>query len=246
MHGHRGPQAWGSLVKGWHARRDQGATQEGSGLSRRTITKGAAWATPLLVTSVAAPAFAASGQCLQGADSLNTSGVVTFLVFPPSGVQGNLTFTSSGTTDQTPGDTGKVFSTDYTPSWRYIKLHHPEGMEEGDTIKMTITFTEFVKNATLTLTDIDKAVGQWIDHVVAEPAGYVASNAGQYVTGAGTSANPFTSSHNGGITSARGDVTLTWPFSLKQITITYIAADTDNSSDIGQHIGVGKFAFNNC
>ena len=55
---------------GWHARRDQGASQEGSGLSRRTITKGAAWATPLLVTSVAAPAYAASGPCAGGTATL--------------------------------------------------------------------------------------------------------------------------------------------------------------------------------
>ncbi len=53
-------------MKGWHARREQGAPNEVHGVSRRTVTRGAAWAAPVLVTSVAAPAMAASGALVAG------------------------------------------------------------------------------------------------------------------------------------------------------------------------------------
>ncbi len=38
-------------------------------------------------------------------------------------------------------------------------------------------------------------------------------------------------------------MTLTWAGPLSQVQITYRAADADNESDIGQHVGIGKIGF---
>ena len=44
------------------------------------------------------------------------------------------------------------------PNWNYLKLHHPEGMTTGDTVTLTLTFSQAVTGLTLTITDIDKDV----------------------------------------------------------------------------------------
>ena len=61
--------------------------------------------------------------------------------------------------------------------------------------------------------------------------------------GSGTVADPYRSQVNGGISSAAGDVKLTWAGPVSQVQITYRAADAENDSDIGQHIGVGQIGF---
>ena len=61
------------------------------------------------------------------------------------------------------------------------------------------------------------------------------------ISGAGTDADPFRRSVEGGIENISGDVTLTWAGQVTQVQIIYRAADDKNESDIGQHIGVGKF-----
>ena len=38
-------------------------------------------------------------------------------------------------------------------------------------------------------------------------------------------------------------MTLTWPAPVQQVVITYRAADLQNQSGVGQHIGVGKIGF---
>ena len=118
---------------GWHARRDQGASQEGSGLSRRTITKGAAWATPLLVTSVAAPAYAASGPCVGGQASLTSGTKPTLLQFLPSTVTATIGWSSTGAAgnDQTPGDTGEVHAVTFSAELE-VSQAPPSGGDDAE------------------------------------------------------------------------------------------------------------------
>ena len=217
-------------------------------VSRRTLTRSTAWAAPVLVTSVAAPASAASGPCAGGQAALNGSTLPVPLTFSPSTVTATVTFSSTGATgnDQTPGETGEIHATAYSPSWRYIKLHLPAGMDQGDTVTITLTFSQPVTGLSLTITDIDKDKDQWIDQVIVNTAGYAVAAKGANVTGAGTTGNPFTTSVNGGIDSAAGDVKLTWQGSLSQVQLTYRAADILNGSGIGQHIGVGLIGFASC
>lgn len=218
-------------------------TTPARGIKRRTITTGAAWAAPLTLVSVAAPAYAASA-CMDGQATLTSGSRPTLLTFPPSPVTATVGWSSTGAAgnDQTPGDTGEVHAVSYSPSWNYLKLHHPEGVTQNDTITLTLTFSQPVFNLSLTITDIDKVTTEWIDEVVVTPAGFT-SVKGQNVIGDGTVGSPFTTSVQGGISSARGDVTVTWAGPVSQVQIVYRAADADNDSDIGQHIGVGKIGF---
>ena len=148
---------------GWHARRDQGASQEGSGLSRRTVAKGAAWATPLLVTSVAAPAYAASGPCVRQAQaSLTTADADRTLLHVPAvdGHGDDRVVRDDGLAAATTPRAKRARSTTVTssdPNWQVLKLHHPEGMDQDDTVTMTLKFSQAVTNLSLTITDIDKA-----------------------------------------------------------------------------------------
>ena len=118
-------------------------------------------------------------------------------------------------------------------------------MDTNDTVTLTITFSRLVTGLTLTITDIDKDENSWIDEVWVTPGGFTTSKRpNSYVIGAGTSSsNPFESNHEGGIDSVRGDVTLTWSVAVQQVAITYRAADLQNQSGVGQHIGVGKIGF---
>ena len=211
-------------------------------ITRRTLARGAAWSAPIAVVSVAVPAFAASTQCVPGAVALTAGTSPMLLSFLPTAVTASVTFASVGYgADSTPGETGTVQTTSYSPSWNFIKLHHPKGMKTGNTITMTLTFSQPVQKLSVKITDIDKTVGQWIDDVIISPAGFVATPA-KNVVGAGTAANPYTTKLDGGIENADGDLALFWAGPLSQVSITYLAADQDNTSDIGQHIGIGQLA----
>jgi hypothetical protein len=234
-------------MKGWHARRDQGASPEGSALSRRTLTKGAVWTTPLLVTAVAAPAYAASGPCVGGQAPLTSGTRPVNLQFLPSTVTATIGWSSTGAAgnDQTPGETGLVRTTQFNNSsnnWNYLKQHLPDGMTQGDTVTLTLTFNQPVSKLSLTITDIDKDTSSWIDEVVVTPVGFTSVKATN-VIGTGTALDPFKSKVEGGIDSTLGDVTLTWAGPVTQVQVIYRAADVQNQSGIGQHIGVGKIGF---
>jgi hypothetical protein len=229
------------------ARGDLVGAAQARGISRRTLAKGTAWTAPVIIVGVASPAFAVSPSCVGDTASLTVGTKPTLLTFPPSVVTATVSFSSVGATgnDQTPGDTGEVHTTSYSPSWNYLKLHHPAGMDLGDTITLTVTFSTPVTALTLTITDIDKDTGEWIDQVIVNTPGYTAVK-GPNVTGTGTAASPLTTSVNGGISSNAGDVKLTWPGPLTQVQLTYRAGDSQNGSNIGQHIGVGLIGFGNC
>jgi hypothetical protein len=233
---------------------------ERAGVSRRTVARTAAWAAPVVLTAVAAPSYAASGGvCVdRGSDPLSqgVGTTVAFLAFfdptgKATGVQADVAITATDAqgnplpSSRKAAETGKLGTTDYQPSWNYITLHDPKGMKQGDTLTLTISYNRVVRNATLTITDIDKLTGQWIDQVYASPSGYVAAR-GPNVVGTGASGDPFVASVEAEIHTSAGDVRLTWPGAVTQVKITYVAGDRKNSSGLGQHIGVGQFAYDSC
>ena len=117
------------------------------------------------------------------------------MVFSSVGAAGN---------DQTPGETGEVHTVSYSPSWNYLKLHHPEGVTQGDLITLTLNFNQPVTKLSLTITDIDKVTTEWIDEIEVLPAGFTALKAAN-VIGSGTAADRFRSTASG--TSARQPAT---------------------------------------
>jgi hypothetical protein len=216
-------------------------------LSRRTLAKGAAWTAPVVLTAVAAPAYASSLPCLKGQALLSNPGsdaVVTTLAFPPSLVTAAVTYSAQAWQDQTPGDTGQVRSTEFPggTQWNYVTLRHPEGADTGDTVTMTISFSQPVQNLTLRVTNIDKVTGDFIDEIVVGPATFEAT-VGPRVS---LSGGGFKATAEGAITSNQGDVTLFWSAPVQQVHITLRAADDDNASFDGQYVGVGLIGFDNC
>ncbi len=162
-----------------------------------------------------------------------------------------------------PGDTSEVHRTEFhngddnTPNYDYITLQHPDesGYSKDDTIVATIDFTpKTVRNLTFSITDIDFITGRWIDHVFVTPKATVLARGSTVIgdgtykdpTVAGSVDKPFKSNESGDRLSSRGDVTLTWPGYVSKIKVTYVAADEDNASDDGQHIGLGKFSVSSC
>lgn len=215
-------------------------------VTRRTVTRGAAWTAPLVVVGVTVPAYAVSTACVAGTATLTQGTSPTVLSFPPSLVTATVSYSAKngdGTVraDNTPGETGEVHSTDYSPSWNYLKLHLPKSLVKNQTVTMTLSFTQAVTGLSLTVTDIDGATGSWFDELVVNTLGFTHAGAAN-VIGTGTSADPFRSIVDGGISSAAGDLLLTWPGSLSQVQLTYRAGITGDS-DIGEHIGVGKIGF---
>jgi hypothetical protein len=232
------------------------------GVSRRTVARTAAWAVPVVITAVGAPAYAATSgtpTCTDSGTAPLTVGnqKVTTLAFmdatgKATGVSASVAITATDKTGkalppnrQSP-DTGTVATTDYSPGWNDLILHMPKGLKQGDTLKLTLTFSKPVKNATLSMTDIDKLTQQWIDNVVVSPSGFSVATKGPDVSGSGTTADPFTANVEAEIHTNAGDLTLVWPGTVTSVTVTYIAADKDNKSELGQHIGIGKFGYNNC
>ena len=220
------------------------------GVSRRTVTRGMAWTAPVVLTSVTAPAYAASVLCDEGAAVLTNPGsstVVTALSFVCA--TATVTYSSQPWIDETPGETGQVRLTQFpagsiplSGQWPYVKLHLPEG-DTDDTVTMTITFDRLVPNPTLTITGIDRQVGSWIDEVIVDTPGFAVVSNGEFVIGAGTADDPFQSNHEGAISTPQGDLVLTWPGTRAQVAITYRAGDEINDSEPGQSIGVGWFGF---
>ncbi|MGC4112952.1 MAG: hypothetical protein QM747_21550 [Nocardioides sp.] len=219
--------------------------------TRRSVVRTGAWAVPVVATAVASPAYAVTSGCTrrgEGALVADDDGVVTSLTFP-GGVSAVVEYAKhNGPTvlDPFDGETGHEFETDYGTPWSYLRLHHPEGMEQGDTLTLTITFSEPVTNLAFTVTDIDQYRGQWDDRVSLAPESFAVTAKGRRVTGSGTSADPFRSNQKGNIDSASGDVSVVWPGTIQVLTLTYVAADEDNTSDIGQMIGIGRFGYDSC
>jgi hypothetical protein len=117
----------------------------------------------------------------------------------------------------------------------------------GDTVSITLTLARPVRNLTFTITNIDKTAGQWVDQVVASPTAFGVLSRGSNVVGTGTTADPFTGQADLAVTSKdpSGDVTVTWPGQVQQVTVSYTAGIAQTSKTT-QYVGVGGFSYDNC
>jgi hypothetical protein len=224
--------------------------EDAAGVGRRSLVKGAAWATPMVVVGVAAPAYAASGPCSRVTATLTGTKEPSTLTFPGSTTTatvsivardagGNPTGLPGG--GDAPGDTGDVRN-------GFVELWFDEPDDQMNyVITLTLTFSAPVTALSMRIIDIDKDNGDWIDDVFVGPAGFTAVK-GANVSGAGTSASPFRSTvnENTANTNQAAHVQLTWPTAVTQVQVSYRAADLVGDSPNGQHIGIGELAFDNC
>jgi len=225
-------------------------------VSRRTVVKGAAWAAPVVAMASAAPAFAAS-PCTPTVsfDDLTVGTSPTTIKFLPSDVTATLSYSSTGNDgDSTPGNTGKVAKTSTTPSWNYLEVEMLEKLEKGDSVTVTVTLSEPVEGLSFLIHDIDstgeknywgKVTWNYQDTVVIPTSGYT-YDLGTNIQGNGTSSEPFHPKQLGDtpIDGGAGRVRLTWPGSVSQVKIKYIAGVAGNSQN--QHIGIGDISFDAC
>jgi hypothetical protein len=224
-------------------------------VSRRLVTRTAAWATPVVLTAVTAPAYAAASTATctdSGQDPLNQGyGYQVpwfYLGDDPYTVDVDVATSARNAAGAaiTPGSgTGTLQKTSYRLS--YIKLAMPTTAAQGDTVSITLTLTRAVRNLTFTLTNVDKTAGQWVDQVVASPAAFGVLSRGANVAGSGTTADPFTGKADKAVTSkdASGDVIVTWPGLVQQVTVSYTAGIAQTSKST-QYVGVGGFSYDNC
>ncbi len=151
--------------------------------------------------------------------------------------------------DLHPGNTGALDSTRFTAeqsppgtaNYDYITLHHPgrsastdtyDATDEGDAIVLTINFPTTVTNLSFTLTGIDAEQLQWIDLVSVSPGDFTFAFADvTALQGNGTRLEPFQAiDRSAGLDREdnAGDVRLTWPGAVSEVTVLYRAADEDN------------------
>jgi hypothetical protein len=223
-------------------------------ISRRTLARGAAWSAPVIAVGVAAPAYATSVPCQvqTNFDNLTPGTKPTTLTFLPSTITASIAYASTGNGgDNTPGGTGQVAATSTNPSWNYIEVEMLKQLTAGDTVTVTITFTQPVTNLNFRIHDIDTENGQWVDHVVINTPGYTYVR-GTDVIGNGsasgntTNTGPFRNVkfQDQAIDSGRNHVDLTWAGPVQVVQFTYKAGITGNSGN--QHIGIGNISFSDC
>jgi len=192
-----------------------------------------------------------------------TNGVTTGTdVSPGYGTWGTTEPKEIVTPDLYPGDTAMLDRTRFTDeqsppgtqNYDYVTLHHPgrfvstdtyDGTDEGDAIVLTITFPTTVTKLSFALTGIDAEQLQWIDLVSVSPGDFTFAFADvTALQGNGTRLEPFQAiDRSAGLDREdnAGDVRLTWPGAVSEVTVLYRAADEDNLSPTGQWIGVGDF-----
>lgn len=222
-----------------------------TGVTRRTLVKGAAWSVPVIAFAAPLPSAAAS-PCTPTTsyDTLQVGSSPTVISFLPDlGVAASIAYSYSPG-GLAIGDTGKVEQTSTVPPWRYIELEmlrqgNPARLTAGNYIQVTITLTAPVTGFSLLLHDIDSEEGGYIDSVEVVTAGWVGQR-GTNIQGDGTSGSRYRPINWGDypISSGDGRLRLTWPGTTSSVTFRYVAGLTGNSAN--QHIGLGDLSYSAC
>lgn len=229
-------------------------TPTATGVSRRTLMKGAAWAVPVIALAAPVPAFAAS-RCTPttALDSLAVGTKPSSITFFPSEnppVTASLAWSSSSN-QVNRGNTGEVAQTSTTPSWRYLEMemerNGQRALTQGDWVQLTITMSKPVTNLSFIIHDIDQTQSGWRDLINVRTAGYTANlGSPTNIQGTGSEANPFRPIQNGDypINSGENAIRLTWAGPVQTVVIRYVAGITGNSGN--QHVGIGNLSYNAC
>lgn len=214
-----------------------------SSVSRRSITRGAAWSLPAIAVGAVVPAFgAASPTCANPQIHTITWGtkpsgtLITDTTYTPTGSATTLSTSASGSTG---GNLNLRVRTAATSgiSLSSVDISLPSLPNAGQTV--TFSFSQPVSNLTFTLGDIDRAnIGR--ENVGLSPSNFVVSDRGSVVTGAGTTDDPFVGTAvapNGG---KAGNVTVTYN-SLPISSFTLRLANANNSG-----ISIFPLTFTGC
>lgn len=242
-----------------------------SGLSRRTVVQGAAWALPVIAAAVATPLAAASVACTAGLSTTTasytrlsaTSAVFTWVDVFGDGKDLTLTLSAvpNGANNMTINQTNNLRLDSTTQGGEaqpsvHLALDTADLRNIGGGQRVTFSFalggvTVTVSDLAYTIKDIDGF--QALDGLGGAERVYVSEGTGTYNTdwirGQGTSANawrPFTGSPNPEVaaTSAAGNVQVT-ALPLSAFDLTFVANNSGRS--VGdrppQNIWVGPFTF---
>ncbi len=208
-------------------------------VSRRALTAGAAWVTPVVVFGVAAPAFAASPPCV-GSFRLNwgataytknnvNSGTATVgptagtalpvVVSFASAVTGAVTRDAENLTVPATTNIGGLGFFE-----RGLTLVHSDPISAGRTNRQTVTiiFSRPVTGLAFTITDIDSSDDAWYDRI--ELSGVRTATPASHVDGTGVLNDPWRyddDDTNVGNTSNRGNVGISYPGQVSSITLEY-------------------------
>ena len=172
------------------------------GVSRRTLTRGAAWTAPLALTSVAAPAFAASPGCvstyLLNWDAVGSGGatnvlrVVTVTRTSGTGAPVDVTFAAMASgTCEIKGDNFDPKENNVgglgTGKGMMLHIDHADTWANRQTVN--VSFSRPVTGLSFTITDIDSKIGDYWDRV--ELSGMRNGARAPSVVGAGTQLLPW-------------------------------------------------------
>ncbi|WP_460466981.1 hypothetical protein [Calidifontibacter terrae] len=202
-------------------------TNAPEGPSRRSVTKGVAWSVPVLTVGAPAAVAAASAGPPTKLDWNNvpagrfTSGVAGLVT-----VAATLTITEGSAlsrngvvaSDTQGGDTGRKY---------FLELA-PKNKQKGADETITFSFSEPVKDVSITLYGVDNSGTG--DQVTVLTGGFTVSGKGSKVSGDGTAASPFTGTAPVAATSTDGNVTLTWPGPLSSIAMRYFNGDAGTAN----------------
>ena len=224
-------------------------SEQSPGVSRRLVTRTAAWATPVVLSAATAPAYAADqppGQCTDHGQAVLGRGRLQARDRCSSHPRRGRATVSLQHTDSTgkvldlDSTSGTIGTTEYTPGWSYLTLHHrPRQGTRATRITLTLTFDAPVKNLALTVTDIDRLPGQWFDsglHLTGSH-GHGPRACRSPAAAPGTTPSPARSPRTS--TTTHGDVAVTWPSALTTVQLVLGAADSKNNGTVGQQVGVG-------
>lgn len=209
----------------YHTRMNRELAGPRDGLSRRSVTKGAAWVTPVLVIGAPAPATAASPNCLPQKlawTALSPGAAVTSGQAFPIG-KTTVTYSDTGATTTARNSTVSTSDVGGITAGAGLAFTSPNNTTStAQTI--SFSFSAQVTNVSLSIADIDWDGTGYQDRITVNTDGYT-STLGTQITGTGTAASPFRAAQSvsGGVpnTSTAGTITLSWAGPLKQISFTY-------------------------
>lgn len=235
------------------------------GVSRRTVTRAAAWTVPVISVVAQAPAFAASCATLVGVGLPSWNGTISSngrtwsqTYAPPTGQTVTLTISASYSSDMAPGSetpggpalfdvvapvggTGKpglgLIQTVTTTSTKPAPGRNARGT-------YSFSFSRPVTNLAFTLTDVDRTPGDFADRVELS-GGWTETSRGAGVTGSGTQADPWVgaAAYDDG-SSAAGNLQLSFAGPVSSFTLTYWNAETQFSGvDRNQAVFLADLTF---
>lgn len=223
-------------------------------LTRRKLTKTVTWATPTVVASFAAPAYASSpctNRSLVWADSLVNAAAPSPVVVGPTSDPVNVSHTVSPASGTTLGPQANFIQAGPQSNvagnwWRLSMGSRSVASQSGWSVSSRWTFSRPVSNLKFSILDIDylTGAGGWSDGVsLTSPSSY-SQVKGSMIDGTGAPGSEWYArdSFNGGASDAGYRVDITFPGPVSEFTIRYISGNR-SSGTANMHIGLSGMTF---